>query len=120
MKGRHFEILIYLLKYKKTTYKQLSQHFEVSVKTIERDINCLSAMGIPVYCQQGSGGGVRLDESYKFSTSFFTTVDIHQIIFALKIMDSFAKNPKKNNAIDKLCLLAPELSTIFANDADEY
>ena len=46
MKARHLEILIYLLKHKKTTYRQLAQNYEVSIKTIERDINCLSTMGI--------------------------------------------------------------------------
>ncbi|MEF9841739.1 MAG: HTH domain-containing protein [Raoultibacter sp.] len=120
MKGRHLELLIYLLKYKKTTYAQLAQHFEVSTKTIERDIERLSAMGIPVYCQQGAGGGVRIDESYKFSTSFFTDEDIHQIIFALKIMDSLSEVPIKNTIIAKLCLIAPELSALFESDAERY
>ncbi|MEF9940599.1 MAG: HTH domain-containing protein [Clostridium sp.] len=120
VKGRHLELLIYLLKYKKTTYKQLAAQFEVSVKTIERDINRLSSMGIPVYCTQGVGGGVQLDESYKFSTSFFTEADIHEIIFALKIADSFAKTPKKNALVNKLCLIAPELSTLFESDAEQY
>ena len=120
MKARHLEILIYLLKHKKTTYRQLAQNYEVSIKTIERDINCLSTMGIPVYCRQGVGGGVFINENYKFSTSFFTDQDIHQIIFALKIMDSLSKTPKKNSIINKLCLLAPELSLLFENDANEY
>lgn len=120
IKGRHLEILIYLLKQKKTTYKELAQHFEVSAKTIQRDINLLSAMGIPVYCTQGVGGGVQMDEDYKFSTSFFTKTDIHHIIFALKIMDSLSEAPKNNAIINKLCLLAPELSAMFENDADEY
>lgn len=118
--GRHLEVLIYLLRNKKTTYKQLAKHFEVSTKTIERDINRLSAMGIPVYCTQGVGGGVRLDESYKFSTSFFTNSDIHQIIFALKIMDSLSDKPVKNTIINKLCLIAPELSAMFESDAERY
>ncbi|MEG2200380.1 MAG: HTH domain-containing protein, partial [Anaerovorax sp.] len=120
IKGRHLEILIYLLKYKKTTYKQLAEHFEVSGKTIERDIDRLSAMGIPVYCVQGVGGGVRIDENYKFSTSFFTDADIHQIVFALKIMDSFSETPKKSDIINKLCLIAPELTAMFENDAENY
>lgn len=118
--GRHLEILIYLLKQKKTTYKQLAQHFEVSTKTIERDINRLSSIGIPVYCTQGIGGGVHIDENYKFSTSFFTDSDIHQIIFALKIMNSLSQAPKKSTVIDKLCLIAPELSTMFESDAEHY
>ncbi|MEG2782023.1 MAG: HTH domain-containing protein [Oscillospiraceae bacterium] len=120
IKGRHLEVLIYLLKHKKTTYKQLAQHFEVSIKTIERDINRLSAMGIPVYCTQGVGGGVQLDKNYKFSTSFFTASDIHQIIFALKIMDSLSQSTKKNTITNKLCLIAPELSSMFESDAEQY
>ncbi|MEF9925070.1 MAG: HTH domain-containing protein [Raoultibacter sp.] len=120
MKGRHLELLVYLLKHKKTSYKQLAQHFEVSTKTIERDINRLSAMGIPVYCLQGVGGGVRIDENYKFTTSFFTDEDIHRIIFALKIMDSFSEKPIKNTIINKLCLIAPELSALFESDAERY
>ncbi|MEF9841970.1 MAG: HTH domain-containing protein [Raoultibacter sp.] len=120
MKSRQLELLVYLLKQKKTTYKQLAQHFEVSTKTIERDIERLSAMGIPVYCRQGIGGGVCIDESYKFSTSFFTDEEIHHIIFALKIMDSFSEMPVKNTIINKLCLIAPELSAMFESDAERY
>ncbi|MEG1446342.1 MAG: HTH domain-containing protein [Ruthenibacterium sp.] len=120
MRNRHLEVLVYLLKHKKSTYKQLAQHFEVSTKTMERDINRLSAMGVPVYCMQGVGGGVRLDENYKFSTSFFTEADIHQIIFALKIMHSLSPSAVKSTAIDKLCLIAPELSAMFEHDAERY
>ncbi|MEG1407129.1 MAG: HTH domain-containing protein, partial [Ruthenibacterium sp.] len=120
MKSRHLDVLLYLLKHKKSTYKQLAQHFEVSIKTMERDINCLSGMGIPVYCTQGVGGGVRLDENYKFSTSFFTDADIHQIIFALKIMDSLSSTAEKNTTLNKLCLIAPALSAMCAYDAERY
>lgn len=120
IKGRQLEVLIYLLKYKTTTYGQLAKQFEVSTKTIERDIDRLSSMGIPVYCTQGVGGGVRLDENYKFSTSFFTKEDIHQIIFALKIMNSLGKNQKENRITDKLCFIAPELSAMFESDAENY
>ncbi|MEG0897543.1 MAG: HTH domain-containing protein [Ruthenibacterium sp.] len=120
MKSRHLDVLLYLLKHKKSTYKQLAQHFEVSIKTMERDINSLSGMGIPVYCTQGVGGGVRLDENYKFSTSFFTDADIHQIIFALKIMDSLSSTAEKNTTLNKLCLIAPALSAMCAYDAERY
>lgn len=120
IKGRHLEVLVYLLRHKKTTYRQLAQQFAVSTKTIERDINRLSAMGIPVYCVQGVGGGVYLDEQYKFGTGFFTDADIHQIIFALKIMDSLSQSPKEHTIIHKLSLIAPELSAMFESDAEQY
>ncbi|MEG2701960.1 MAG: HTH domain-containing protein [Clostridia bacterium] len=120
IKSRHFEVLIYLLKQKKTTYKQLAQHFEVSTKTIERDVNRLSSMGIPVYCTQGVGGGVQIDDHYKFTTSFFTDADIHQILFALAIADSVSEIPRRQSIINKLGLMSPELSVMFENDAKQY
>ncbi|MEF9942455.1 MAG: HTH domain-containing protein [Lachnospiraceae bacterium] len=120
IRGRHLEILIYLLKCKATTYRQLAEQFEVSTRTIERDINRLSSMGIPVYCVQGVGGGVRIDENYKFGTSFFTNEEIHQIIFALKIMNSLGQPKKTNTILDKLCLITPELSAIYESDAENY
>ncbi|MEG2660972.1 MAG: HTH domain-containing protein [Oscillospiraceae bacterium] len=120
IKARQLEIMIYLLKAKKTTYAELAKRFEVSSKTIERDINRLSSMGIPVYCTQGAGGGVQIDENYKFGTSFFTKGDIRQIIFALKITESLGKSPKDKTIINKLCLIAPELSAMFESDAENY
>ncbi|MEG2191838.1 MAG: HTH domain-containing protein [Oscillospiraceae bacterium] len=120
IKGRQMEILLYLLKHKSTTYKQLSERFEVSVKTIERDVDRLSAMGVPVHCYRGVGGGVRIDEKYKFGTGFFTDSDIHRIIFALKIMESLGDEKGETSIIDKLFLVAPELCAIFQSDAENY
>ena len=120
MRGRQFEILIFLLKNKKTTYKELSMRFEVSTKTIERDINYLSSMGIPVYSLQGIGGGVFIDEKYKLSRSFFTNEDIHHLVFALTAFDSITSQSNKASIINKLCLIAPELTTLFEKDATDY
>ncbi|MEG1311234.1 MAG: HTH domain-containing protein [Romboutsia sp.] len=120
MKNRQFEILIYLLKYKKCTYSELALKFEVSTKTIERDIDRLSVMGIPVYCSQGFGGGVFLDENYKFSTSFFTQEDIQHIVLALRVADSFSTIPRKDSIIQKLCFIAPELTVLFERDMQNY
>ena len=46
------------------TAPQLAEHFEVSVRTIYRDIDALSAAGVPVYSTPGKGGGVSLLEGY--------------------------------------------------------
>ena len=118
--GRQFEILIFLLKNKKTTYKELSVIFEVSSKTIERDINFLSSMGVPVFCLQGIGGGVFIDEKYKLTKSFFTNEDIHHIVLALTAFDSITEKSYKDTIVNKLCLIAPELTTLFEKDAKDY
>ena len=120
LKNRQLELLIYLLEKKKSTYKELADKFEVSTKTIERDINRFSSIGIPVYCSQGVGGGVFIDENYKFSSSFFTQEDIHQIVLALRVMDSIAEKSKKDSVLQKLALLVPELTSLFEYDTKNY
>ncbi len=120
MKNRQLDVLIYLLKCKKTTYNELANTFEVSTKTIERDINRLSAAGIPVYCQQGFGGGVYIDETYKFSTSFFTPEEIYHMVTSLHIAKSFTSNPLNEAILQKLCLIAPNITTIFEENVSEY
>lgn len=120
MKNRQLEILIFLLKYKKTTYNELATYLEVSTKTIERDINRLSSAGIPVYCQQGAGGGVYIDESYKFSTSFFTPEEIYHMVTSLHIAKTFTSNSLNRDILQKLCLIAPNITTMFEENVIEY
>ena len=55
--GRLFELLCLLLERGRMTAPQLAEHFEVSVRTIYRDIDALSAAGVPVYSTPGKGGG---------------------------------------------------------------
>ncbi|WP_409967748.1 HTH domain-containing protein [Bengtsoniella intestinalis] len=120
VKNRQLELLVYLLQKKKSTYGQLAHHFEVSTKTIERDIDRLSASGIPVYCQQGVGGGVYLDENYTFSTSFFTPEDIAHMITALHIAKTFTANPQNEEILKKLSLISPQLTHLFQSNVEQY
>lgn len=120
MKNRQLELLIFLLKYKKSTYKELAENFEVSKKTIERDIDRLSAIGIPVYCQQGAGGGVVLDENYKFTQSFFTPEDIGHMVTALHIAQTFTTNPQNREIIQKLALIDPNLTEFFQQNVSQH
>ena len=57
--NRLFEIVYLLLEKETATAKELAEHFEVSVRTIYRDIDILSTAGIPVYTNKGKGGGIR-------------------------------------------------------------
>lgn len=120
LKSRQFELLIYLLKYRKSTYGELAELLAVSKKTIERDIDRLSGIGIPIYCTQGIGGGVYLDEKYQFASSFFTPEEIHHIILALSVADSFTVTQRKGAIIQKLCLLDSSLTTLVERDMQDY
>ena len=56
--NRLFDILYTLLNKQKVTARELAGKFEVSVRTIYRDIDALSLAGIPVYMTKGKGGGI--------------------------------------------------------------
>jgi len=70
--NRLFGILYLLLAKNKVTAKELADYFEVSIRTIYRDIDILSSLSIPIYASKGKNGGIELLENYKFDKSLFT------------------------------------------------
>lgn len=120
IRNRQFEIVLYLLKVKKTTHKELARTFEVSVKTIQRDIDKLSMMGIPVTCKQGNQGGIYIEENFKLSKSFLTKEDLQTITFALSMYDSISTKKHKDSVLKKLSLISPDLIHLYENDAENY
>ena len=85
--GRLFRILYYILEKGKATAGELADKFEVSVRTIYRDIDSISVAGIPIYTEQGKGGGIRLDEDFVLNKSFLSESEKEQIIAALSGMN---------------------------------
>lgn len=64
---RLFQIVYYLLENGKSSAPELANKFEVSTRTIYRDLDSISAAGIPIYATQGKGGGISLEEIITFS-----------------------------------------------------
>lgn len=56
--NRLFEIIYILLDKEKVTAKELAEHFEVSTRTIYRDVEDLSFSGIPIYMKKKKIGGL--------------------------------------------------------------
>lgn len=81
---RLFEIVFLLLKRKTMTAGELAEHFDVSKRTILRDIDILSSSGIPVYTIQGKGGGISIMENYVLSRSILTDGEQEKILLALQ------------------------------------
>lgn len=76
--------IIYILMNKGTvTAKELAERFEVSTRTIYRDIENLSMAGIPVYAQQGKNGGISLSEQFVLNKMLVTKEEQTQILAAL-------------------------------------
>jgi len=80
---RMFEI-VYLLMHKKTvTAKELADHFEVSPRTVYRDIDTLCEAGIPVYTLKGKGGGIRLLDNFVLNKSMLSEQEQEEILSSL-------------------------------------
>ena len=82
--NRMFGILCILLEKEKVTSKELADYFEVSVRTIHRDLLDLSSAGFPVISQQGIGGGVSLLPDFKYSKAALTKEDMSVIIAGIQ------------------------------------
>ena len=82
--NRLFQMVYLLLEKGNMTAPELAKHFEVSVRTIYRDIDILSAAGIPVYTTQGKGGGIFIQENFVLNKSLITEQEQNQILMALQ------------------------------------
>ena len=89
--GRLFEIVYLLLERRQMTAAELAGRFEVSVRTIYRDIDALSAAGVPVYTTQGKGGGVALMDHYILDRAAFTEEEQRQLLTALQSLPEAAR-----------------------------
>jgi predicted DNA-binding transcriptional regulator YafY len=80
------------------TSNELAEHFEVSKRTILRDIETLSMAGIPIYTTQGKGGGISIQERFLLNKAVISEDEQKQILFALQSM----KNIETENILSRL------------------
>lgn len=80
--GRLLSILILLQMRGRVSAEELSREFEVSVRTIYRDIDQLSAAGVPVYAERGRAGGFALHEGYRTRLTGFTPAEAEALLLA--------------------------------------
>ncbi|MDO5096564.1 MAG: YafY family protein [Peptostreptococcaceae bacterium] len=104
MKNRLFGVLYYILENGKVTANELADKFEVSVRTIYRDIDSLSGAGIPIYATQGKGGGIEIAEEFVLSKSWLTETEKEQIMAALSGLENTNKL-YENELLSKLSAL---------------
>ena len=95
--SRLFRIVYYLLQNKKAIASELAQKFEVSIRTIYRDIDAISSAGIPIYATQGKGGGISILNDYTLDKSLFSEQEQEQMLTALQGM--IATTEKNSNEL---------------------
>lgn len=99
--NRLFEMVYLLLERKTMTAKALAQRFEVSTRTIYRDVEVLSSANIPIYCSKGKGGGIHLLENFVLDKSILSETEQNQILFALQSLEKL-KASDEHQTLDKM------------------
>ncbi len=103
---RMLSIIIYLLNHEKVKAEELADKFEVSVRTIYRDIEAISQAGIPIRTFQGADGGIGIMEGYKLDKNILTSDEVSKIITGLKGLYSISDDVKIKLLIEKLTNIA--------------
>jgi predicted DNA-binding transcriptional regulator YafY len=105
---RLLSIVILLLKKKRIQAKELADLYEVSVRTIYRDIEAISLAGIPVVTYQGANGGIGLMDGYRLDRSVLTDDDLKDIVMGLQSLSSSLGGPNVTRLLDKFESIIPD------------
>lgn len=84
--NRLFQMVYLLLEHGRLTAGELAEKLEVSVRTVYRDVDALSAAGVPVCTTQGQGGGIYLMDGYVLDRAAFSEEEQRQLLLALKAL----------------------------------
>jgi predicted DNA-binding transcriptional regulator YafY len=89
------------------TSRQLSQHFEVSTRTIERDVLALQEAGVPIWATSGPGGGYSVDPAMTLPPLNFTTHEAMAIAVALAVSGPMPFAGASRTALRKVVAAMP-------------
>lgn len=96
-------IIMVLQQKGKVTAPYLAEKFEVSRRTINRDIEDICRAGIPIVTTQGAEGGIAIMDGYQLDTAILTEEELQAIFAGLKSLDSVSAYPKTALLSEKLC-----------------
>jgi predicted DNA-binding transcriptional regulator YafY len=105
---RMLGIVVILLNRDRISAKSLSERFEVSVRTIYRDIEAINMAGIPIVAYAGNNGGFGIIENYRLDRQVLTLKEMTSIITALKGVSSTLKDDDLETVTEKILSLVPD------------
>ncbi|BBM18113.1 transcriptional regulator [Enterococcus avium] len=98
---RLVRMIFYIVSREQVTAKELADYFNVSTRTIYRDITTLTLSGIPITSKKGTGGGISLMDGYALNKSFLTTEEQVQVYQGLQILQA-SNYPDAEQALTKI------------------
>ena len=104
---RLISIIMILLDKERISAQKLADMFEVSLRTIYRDIDAIDMAGIPVRSTSGVGGGFEIMPNYKIDRKFFSTSDLSAILMGLSSLSNMIRGDELINALAKVKSFIP-------------
>lgn len=104
---RLISIIMILLKKERIGAQELADMFEVSLRTIYRDIDAINMAGIPIRSISGVGGGFEIMQNYKIEKNVFSTADLSAILMGLTSLSDIVRDNELINALAKVKSFIP-------------
>lgn len=104
---RMLGIVVLLLNRDRVSAKYIADRFEVSVRTVYRDIEAINMAGIPIVAFAGNNGGFGIMENYRLDRQVLTLQDMTSILTALKGVSLTLENSDIDNVTEKILSLVP-------------
>lgn len=104
---RLMSIVLVLLEKERISAKELADMFEVSLRTIYRDIDTIDLAGVPIISTSGVGGGFEILPNYKLDKKVFSTADLSAILMGLSSLSSMIRGDELINALAKIKSFIP-------------
>lgn len=104
---RLVSIVMILLEKERVGAQELADLFEVSSRTIYRDIDAINMAGIPVHSTSGVGGGFEIMQEYKLDKNVFSTADLSAILMGLSSLSNMIRGNELVNALAKVKSFIP-------------
>lgn len=104
---RLVSIIMILLEKERVGAQELADMFEVSLRTIYRDIDAINMAGIPVASISGVGGGFEILPNYKVDKKIFSSADLTTLLTGLTSVSSMVRGEELVHALAKVRSLIP-------------
>ena len=104
---RLISIVLVLLDKNRISAQELADMFEVSLRTIYRDIDAIELAGIPIRSTSGVGGGFEIMPNYKIDKKVFSTADLSAILIGLSSISNMIQSDELRNALAKVKSFIP-------------
>ncbi|MBC1903670.1 YafY family transcriptional regulator [Listeria innocua] len=104
---RLMSIVLILLDKERISAQELADRFEVSLRTIYRDIDAIDLAGVPIRSTPGVGGGFEIMPAYKMDSKVFSTADLSAILMGLSSLSNMVRGDELINALAKIKSFIP-------------